>query len=410
MLTEDELRKHQAHFEQTCRQNAEQQKRFREFEKLRRQFVATFPLKRVERLTLDEYVEGKRNKESFCYWVEVKTASLGHIWGGTANKFGVYYDKELHTYKTTRGFSNPQKAMEFIRCEIARLLKFGEHGDLDGIHDVKISPMFKGKILFLYYPDKYLNVFAEEHVDYFLRRARLYADGSDQDLIGKRNLLLAFKNGDEVMKTWTMYEFGYFLYREFGHPADPAKTPKLLQEYVDDFPPVEKQIAQFIESAPQNVPTLPSAKLSHKGKPVDFESQNKKNKRIGDQGEDLVFLQEKQRLEQHNRSDLAKKVEGTYKENPGAGYDIASFELDGTPKYIEVKSTTASLPQSGETIRFHLSATELHQAQNLANYYLYLVFDIKSLQPKIWTIPNPSTLVNAKLVLQPSSYHAFLCR
>ena len=92
----------------------------------------------------------------------------------------------------------------------------------------------------------------------------------------------------------------------------------------------------------------------------------------------------------------------------GAGYDVKSIKLDGTPKYIEVKATTSKPPAHGDRVRFHLSAREFEQTQKLPNYYLFIVFDVKSANPKIWRIRDPATLRPDFLVLQPSAYYATL--
>jgi hypothetical protein len=58
---------------------------------LRNKFVKKFPSTNILNLNLDEYVIGKRSKESFCYWVEKELNELGNIHGNTASKFGVYF-------------------------------------------------------------------------------------------------------------------------------------------------------------------------------------------------------------------------------------------------------------------------------------------------------------------------------
>ncbi len=70
MITQEELGALQVRFE-TVRQS--NQAHYHELEKLQRQFVSKFPKIRIPLLTLDEYVEGKGSKDSFCYWVEWKT-------------------------------------------------------------------------------------------------------------------------------------------------------------------------------------------------------------------------------------------------------------------------------------------------------------------------------------------------
>ena len=76
-------------------------------------------------------------------------------------------------------------------------------------------------------------------------------------------------------------------------------------------------------------------------KNINFATENSKNTKLGNAGEDLVVKFEKKYLIDNGREDLAKKVIATrnYKGN-AEKFDILSFELDGTKKYIEVKTTT----------------------------------------------------------------------
>jgi hypothetical protein len=209
MITEDEIRVLQAKFEP---QRQADQSYYRELEKLRREFVSKFPPSRIPLLSLDEYVEGKGSKASFCYWVEWKTSELGRIQGSNASKFGVFFDKKVQRYKTTAKFKSESAAIIFLREQIVRLLEAGRTNNLEVIRQIEISPMFKGKILFLYYPDKYLNIFSEDHIDHFLREIGLAVLNADLDVLAKRELLHAFKSGDEIMSNWTTQEFMCFLY------------------------------------------------------------------------------------------------------------------------------------------------------------------------------------------------------
>lgn len=75
----------------------------------------------------------------------------------------------------------------------------------------------------------------------------------------------------------------------------------------------------------------------------DPAARDARNRTLGKNGEHLAFKNEIRRLETSDRSDLARKVEWTSQERgDGAGYDIASFEIDGRPKLIEVKTTNGS--------------------------------------------------------------------
>ena len=72
----------------------------------------------------------------------------------------------------------------------------------------------------------------------------------------------------------------------------------------------------------------------------DPAERDARNRKLGKQGEELVYMHEQQRLRTADRLDLAKKVEWTSEvRGDGAGYDIRSFELDGNERLIEVKTT-----------------------------------------------------------------------
>ena len=74
---------------------------------------------------------------------------------------------------------------------------------------------------------------------------------------------------------------------------------------------------------------------------IDYEARQKNSKRTGDRGELIVLALEKQRLIQGGKSELAEKVDHVADREDGLGYDILSFEDDGTNRPIEVKATTA---------------------------------------------------------------------
>ena len=101
--------------------------------------------------------------------------------------------------------------------------------------------------------------------------------------------------------------------------------------------------------------------------------RDKKNKKLGDLGEELVVRYEKKTLVSLNREDLADKVIHVAKlEGDGAGYDIKSYNLDGSVKYIEVKSTRGNINTD-----FFMSPREIKFSKiNKNNFFLYRVFDI----------------------------------
>lgn len=407
----EDLRLKQAHFE-FIRQD--KQKYYRNLEKLRQQFIKKFTIPAIEKMDKEDYVEGKMikgepNKNTFCYWVEYRTVDLGKIKGARVDKFGLYVDKESQKYKFIKRFDNENDALSFLKNQIIKLITFGKNKKLEEIKRIELSPMFKGKILFLHYPNTFINIFSEDHVDYFLKKLSMYYENKNLDLIDKREILLKWKNKDSIMKKWDIIEFTDFLYNEFRRPPKDFKIPDKLKKYVDleeEYPDPKKVQAKYFKFEIDTEKKLPSSK-ERRGinKIVDFEKENKRKKRLGDQGELIVYYKEKDLLTEHKREDLAEKVIPMFKEKPSAGYDILSYDLDGTEKYIEVKSTNNS---PANRVKFIITINEYKKAKELKNYYIYIVFNTKSRNPKIGIIENPFKFENKGLYLSPKSFQAII--
>jgi hypothetical protein len=84
--------------------------------------------------------------------------------------------------------------------------------------------------------------------------------------------------------------------------------------------------------------------------------------------EDKVVEWERNRLNGIGEPALAEAVVRVSSENVAAGYDIESFNKDGTPRLIEVKSST------GSRVRFFWSFNERSvAARNRTSYWIYFV-------------------------------------
>ena len=192
----------------------------KENEKIRKEFVDKFPINSLKTLTKEAYSIGEAYQDSFCYWLERKTEGLGSIRGATVNKFGLWYSTRDREYRTTEEFGNdPDSAIIIIRERLTLLTTNGIEHNIDEIAKIKLSPMVKGKILYLYFPEKYLNIFSENIVDYFLDVL-----GIDNERIGtvekKRDALIHWKSENKTMKKagadkWSNDVFTHFLYDQF---------------------------------------------------------------------------------------------------------------------------------------------------------------------------------------------------
>ncbi|MDB2474137.1 DUF3427 domain-containing protein [Gammaproteobacteria bacterium] len=109
-------------------------------------------------------------------------------------------------------------------------------------------------------------------------------------------------------------------------------------------------------------------------KSPDYALKESKNRKLGQIGEELVLKYEKDKLISYGKKDLAEKIVHTSKvEGDGAGYDIKSFNEDGSIKYIEVKATRGNINTD-----FYMSPRELRFAElNKDSFCLYRVFDLK---------------------------------
>ena len=199
----------------------------------RKKFVDYFTKKKIANMTLDEYAEGKGIRENnFCYGLEFGLGMLGSINGSNAKKFGLYYDKKNKKYWFAKKYGRTRiEAFNNIKESIIDLLDAGKRQDYESIIDNPLAPTIKGKILYVYFPDTYLNIFSDDHLDYYLRTFDLLDDElMYQDEIYKRAALLDFKNNDPDMKSWSINMFAVFLWKYFPKAPDTRTEPEPLTE------------------------------------------------------------------------------------------------------------------------------------------------------------------------------------
>lgn len=379
----DELREFQLDFEKSRKNISDECK---ELFRLRDKFVKDFNPQFIASLSIDQYVIGK-GLPSFCHRIENELNEWGNIHGSTAKKFGIYYgvsgkDKEKK-YRIGKAIFGDQinEAFNSIKESILQLTQ--NPNDFPLLISNPISPMFKGKILSIYHQNKFLNIYSASHLNHFIDRLCL-ANDSKSELV-KQKTLLNFKNNDAVMKDWSNFEFNRFLYHSFGKPDSDEKdndVPIVLGKYKSlSFPPIETVSFEFIdlETTP---PTNKIGNKKKKEKTTDFNKRGKRLKRIGDRGEQIVLRAEHAKLVEQGREDLAKKIDHIAKRDDSAGYDIVSYDNNGLEKYIEVKSTV----RPTGSVDIFISSNELSVAEDLENYYIYIVFSAGGKEAKIWPI------------------------
>ena len=383
--------------------------------KLRDKFTQKFTPEFINTMPLEMYAIGDKDEgrgENFCYVIERDLSGLGRILGSNAFKFGVYYGKiesdEEQKYRFAKKFGDSvEEAYENVRQEILNLLKDGKEENLDRIVKNKISPMFKGKILSSYYPERYLNIFSNEHLKHYL--VQLNIDSPPElikaDPVYKRDALIEFKNRDEVMRDWSVDLFAVFLYDYYPRsPGEKKKNSNKGNDPLDDYrSPVFPKNAkpEWIDlelSSNPNQSNRSGSRGKSKSNP-DYLKRARRLKELGNRGEKFVLDMERSELLAKGKEELSEKVQPA--EFDYEGYDIKSFYEDGTPKYIEVKSTKAKPGNAN----FYLSINELNTAKELKqNYYVYIVFDVVSEKPKVWRVHNPFHPENKNVTIQPNNF------
>lgn len=114
----------------------------------------------------------------------------------------------------------------------------------------------------------------------------------------------------------------------------------------------------------------------------------------GTLGEEFVLNFERRRLLRAGKPDLAEKVKWVSPDSVAEGYDILSYEEDGTRRFIEVKST------SGKQYVFEMSDNEWKVSKRWRNqYFIYRVTNVRS-KPTCKIFQDPAELERIGLLVR----------
>ncbi len=376
-------------------------------EQLRRQFVNDFPIDRIPDLTLEEYTIGSGDSNTFCYRIELELEVLGRIGGQSASKqYGVYFDKNANKYKPTktRFGENLDKAFPQVKVTILNLLNNAENQNYLAIAKANLPDLYRGKLLSVYFPQQYLNVFSKEHIDHY--NGVFGTDGADYEqlkLEQRKQRLVDFKNGHNIMRTWTLWEYMRFLYSAIGRPGEKNDTGSLTKEIGTTLPAIDDLKITEFEGVVTTVPDRDKTKTkgSKKSKPrkPNYEERQRENIILGARGEKIAMKFEAARLKKEGEASLINKLKQVSVDDDTLGYDILSWESKKVKRYIEVKSTK----REPGVANFIITANELYQANLLSNYYIYVVFKANTSNPVVWMLKKP--FVNEQKVrMTPINY------
>ena len=371
---------------------------FQHLQNLQQAFVNDFPIGVIKGLQIDEYIVGKGSNSTFCNRLERQLEVIGRMRGSTSSKFVVYYGVNgkdtVQKYRYTNKLGhviNEFDALDKVKDEIISLIQSGAIDNRKAINDNRLADLFKYKILGTYFPAKYLNLYSQRHLNFFIGELGLNPAG--KTVLEKQDALFEFKNSNSIMQKWSNYEFNSFLYNVVGYP--PLNDEEEKEK--DALPPIDKVKPVFVLLDILQSEKTVEPKHGGAAKP-NYDEQQERNNRLGKRGENIVYNMEKLFFAKHKLP--YKELEHSSKTNDRLGYDIKSLDEKGITKYIEVKATRKQMGNAN----FIVTDNEKEKAESLENYYIYVVFEAHTLTPKIWQIKEPFKEHQDKFLLTPINY------
>jgi hypothetical protein len=172
-----------------------------------------------------------------------------------------------------------------------------------------------------------------------------------------------------------------------------ASTPNLLAESPNLWIGPAPEVNPNDDEEPERL-----RQLVRKFDPAERDARNRS---LGKLGEELVFLHEQHWLKAHGQVDLARKVEWTAEvHGDGAGYDIRSFDLNGSERLIEVKTTNGPAKTP-----FFLSENERAFSTERPDAFRLLRLYSFAAKPSAFELRPP---LSERLALSATNYRATL--
>ena len=189
-----------------------------------------------------------------------------------------------------------------------------------------------------------------------------------------------------------------------GYPSDFESTSGIELAPSNKAKPVrDEQARQPLFIGPRSTGAIRASKkqahLRCQGS-VGGTDRDKENSKLGRAGEEFVVRFEQERLTDSGLPDLADAVEHVSEtRGDGLGYDVRSFNDDGTERLIEVKTT-----RSGKSEPFFLSENERAFAElNPESFWIYRVFNFDN-ETAIGNLFTVRGDVESNFSLEPINY------
>ena len=147
----------------------------------------------------------------------------------------------------------------------------------------------------------------------------------------------------------------------------------------------------------RKTPTISEPRAIYNPGGVNYLEREAKNQSLGEAGEQFVLNFERARLIRAGKDSLADRIEQiSVTVGPSAGFDIKSFEENGTDRYIEAKTT-----KYGKNTPFFVTPNELRFSRdNASRYYLYRLFKFRD-TPRLFAVTGS---MEDRCILEPSEF------
>lgn len=171
---------------------------------------------------------------------------------------------------------------------------------------------------------------------------------------------------------------------------------------VPDIPSVDDILAA-LESPPDpessRTRSVAEPRVIYNPSSRNYLEREARNQLLGEAGEQFVINYERARLIHAGKDSLSDRIEQiSATVGPSAGYDIRSFEENGTDRFIEAKTT-----KYGKSTPFYITPNELGLSQsNAGRYYLYRVFRFRD-RPRLFTLHGS---IDQQCKIKPSEFMA----
>lgn len=189
------------------------------------EFTTKFNYEKIKNLTLEDYVLGTDNKDSFSYLLEFKYIVGASIRGNLASKFYIYtndklFQKQMYVVGNKRfevGYNQAKLEFEKVKETIIKIMDYSKEDNFIAIDDLEIlSAMVKSKIIYMYIPEKITSIMSPDRV----RKACYLFDvefDPDNPIYSNHELLNKIKS-IEFFSQWDSYKIGSFLSYLYDEP------------------------------------------------------------------------------------------------------------------------------------------------------------------------------------------------